>query len=507
MITLINPPGIKSLAGLQIHAPNPPLGLAYIAAVVKQSGRPCTVIDATGLGLDVVGPYPGRDDLLLQGLPFEHIVQRIPDETDVIGVTCTFSSLWPLTRHLIQDIRKRFPKVLIVVGGEHVTALAEHTLTTSPVDIVVMGEGEETFLNLLTAHENKQDFLSIGGIAFLRDGRMVSTGLSLRNRNIDALPLPDWDAIPIGEYIDRAQTNGINLGRSMPIMMTRGCPYRCSFCSSPGMWTTRYVPRDPVRIVDEMAMYIKKYNVRNFDSQDLTAIVKRSWVIHLCREIIDRRLNITWQMPTGTRSEVFDVEVIRLLYQSGCRLLSFAPESGSVELLKSVQKQVDLTSMERAIRVSLQHGFKVSCFFVIGFPNETKKTLGDTMTLIRRLAWIGVHDVTVTKFVPYPGSLIFREINQIKLNDEFFISPMDFYTANAPSYAQEISSRSLYHTMLWMFVNFYILSFILRPFRVMKILWIAITTGEEQTKYAKWFRYRFLNRNKWRKALNRQPKK
>jgi len=500
MITLINPPSIKSLSGLNIHTPNPPLGLAYIAAAIKQSGRELTVIDATGEALDVVKPYPERDDLMIQGLDPGDIVSRIPADTEIIGLTTTFSSNWPLSRIVLDHIRERFDHVLIVAGGEHMTAIPKHVLTYSQADVVVLGEGEETFLNLIDVYQNKGDIANVAGLAFFREGEFITTGLSPRKKNLDDLPIPDWDSFPISEYIDRAQTNGINLGRSMPILMTRGCPYRCTFCSSPNMWTTRYVPREPKTIIDEMELYAKKYNVTNFDSQDLTAIVKRSWAIQFCQELIDRDLNITWQMPTGTRSEVFDDEVSELLYRSGCRLLSFAPESGDTEILRTVKKQIDLESLKRAVKIALRHGFVVSCFFVIGFPNDTRKSLRESMKLLRKLAFLGVHDVTVSKFVPYPGSPLFKEMqqaNKIELDDTFFISPMDFYTNKAPSYADAISSRQLYWIMIWMFVNFYVLSFLLRPLRVAKTIVKAIVTGEEQTKYAKWFIYRFFNRRKW----------
>ena len=128
----------------------------------------------------------------------------------------------------------------------------------------------------------------------------------------------------------------------MPILGTRGCPFQCTFCSNPGMWTQRWIARDPVALADEMELYVRKYRVTNFDFQDLTAIVKRQWIVDFCRELIARDLKITWQMPSGTRAEVFDAEVADLLYRSGCRALAFAPESGSPEILKIVRKQVDL---------------------------------------------------------------------------------------------------------------------------------------------------------------------
>jgi len=502
-VTLINPPGTKSFSGLQMHVPNPPIGLAYIAAALKEGGHACTIIDGAGEALDRVSPYPDRSDFLVQGLPIEEIIARIPADTEVVGVGCMFSTLWPLAHVIAAKVREAFPGVPLVLGGEHGTAVPEYVLRQSCFDLVVLGEGEETILHLLDALRDKRTFFEVKGIAFLDgDDKFVSTGLSARRRDVDSIPMPDWDALPIEEYIARHQVNGVNMGRSMPLLATRGCPYQCTFCSNPGMWTRRWIPRDPVKVADEIELYTRKYDVVNFDFQDLTAIVKRQWAIDFCNEIIRRGLKITWQMPSGTRSETFDDEVADLLYRSGCRALAFAPESGDEALLEAVKKQVSIEHLLDAVRVSLKRGLTLSCFFVIGFPGETEASLKKTMRLVRKLAVMGVHDVSVTKFVPYPGSELFHQLQKdgrIALDDAFFVSPMDFYTQDAPSYSDNIPTSKLYWSMIWMFVNFYVLSGLTHPFRTLRILYKAVTEQKEETRYAKWLVDRLYTRRKWRK--------
>ena len=356
MIALVNPPGIKTFSGLQMHTPNPPLGLAYVAAALREAGFDYQVIDATGSALDAVSPYPDRSDFMMQGLTLDETVRRIPANAEVIGVSCMFSTLWPLTHRVADAIRARFPRALLVLGGEHGTAVPEHVLATSPFDVVVLGEGEETFVELLRARARGVPLAEVKGIAYRDNGRAVTNGLSERRRDVDGIAPPDWKSFPIGEYIDRHQTNGMNLGRSMPILGTRGCPFQCTFCSNPAMWTQRWIARDPVRLADEMERYLREYGATNFDFQDLTAIVKRQWIVDFCRELIGRNLNVTWQMPSGTRAEVFDAEVADLLYRSGCRALAFAPESGSPEILTAVKKQVDLGHMLASMRAAVRRG-------------------------------------------------------------------------------------------------------------------------------------------------------
>ena len=485
-----------------MHTPNPPLGLAYIAAALTEAGFEHRVIDGTGEALDAVSPYPDRADFMIQGLSIDEISRRIDPASDVIGISCMFSTLWPVVHRVADAVREKAPGVLLVLGGEHGTAVPDHVLATSPFDVVVLGEGEDTFVELLRARAAGRPLGEVKGIAFREGDRVVNTGLSARRRDIDTIPLPEWESFPIREYITRHQTNGINLGRSMPMLGTRGCPFQCTFCSNPAMWTQRWIARDPKRLADEMELYVRRYAVTNFDFQDLTAIVKRQWIVDFCRELIARDLNITWQMPSGTRAEVFDAEVADLLYRSGCRALAFAPESGSPKILKAVKKQVDLDHMLTAMRAAVRRGLKLSCFIVIGFPDDTPGTLRQTLSLIRRMAVLGVYDVAVSKFVPYPGSELFRRLQRegkIELDDAFFVSPMDFYTAKAPSYADAVSSRRLYRTMMWFFVNFYVISFALRPWRVVRALVRAAITGREETRYAKWFVDVYFTRRRWRR--------
>ncbi len=509
VFVVIAPPGIKAFSSIQMQTPNPPLGAAYIAGALKAAGLRCKVIDAVGEGITQIGAYKTRPDMKVQGLTEEQILERIPAEADIIGFSCMFSTLWPITRDIAARVRDRFPRALLVLGGEHGTAVPESVLRTSVIDMVALGEGSETVLDIAAAWRaapgSRDSWSGIKGIAYLgADGRMIDTGLAPRKRDVDSIPLPDWDSLPIREYIDRHQINGANIGRSMPLLATWGCPYQCTFCSNPGMWTQAWIPRSPKLVADEMEFYKKKYDVTNFDFQDLTAMIQRRWILEFCRELVERRLDVTWQLPSGTRAEVFDEEVARNLYAAGLRLLSFAPESGSPKMLKLVKKQVDLDKMLNSMRVALGVGFKLSCFIVIGFPGETAETLGETMTLIRRMARLGVHDIAVSKFVPYPGSKLFKELQasgRIKLDDDFFIMPMDFYTSRAPSFVDGITSRRLYFTMLWMFVNFYAISFLTRPWRVLEAV-VAVATGREETRLAKWVNDVFVVRRNWKRQAH-----
>src|SRR3970040_2203180 len=133
-------------------------------------------MDGTGEALDAVSPYPDRGDFMVQGLTLDEIVARIDPETDVVGISCMFSTLWPLTNRVAHAVREKLPTALLVLGGEHGTAVPEHVLTTSPFDVVVLGEGEETIVSLLRARAAGAPLRGVAGIGFREGGEIVKTG-------------------------------------------------------------------------------------------------------------------------------------------------------------------------------------------------------------------------------------------------------------------------------------------------------------------------------------------
>jgi radical SAM superfamily enzyme YgiQ (UPF0313 family) len=341
---------------------------------------------------------------------------------------------------------------------------------------------------------------NVPSIAYLEDRAFVRTSGVIREKDVDTLAHPDWDSIPIERYIELGQLNGVNLGRSMPLLATRGCPYQCTFCSNPNMYTTRWYPRNPVDVVDEMEEYNRKYRVTNFDFQDLTAFVRRSWIVDFTQELIRRNCSFTWQLPSGTRSEVFDGEVADLIYRAGCRNLAFAPESGDPRILKDIKKHLSIENLEKAAMTAVARGLNLSVFIVIGFPTDDRESMRASLKFLRRMARHGVQDCVVSKFTPYPGSPLFKELQaagKIGLDDEFFITPMDFYTSGSASYCNNLSSKELHGWMLVLFWNFYLLSFVMYPWRTARILLKALFAGTEETRYAKFLNEKLYTRSKW----------
>jgi len=461
----------------------PPLGLAYVAGTLKHAGFDVCAIDALGESLDT--RHQTRNDCYLYGLSPRETVERIPDGSDVVGISVGFSFEWPFCRDLAGLIRRRFPKALILAGGEHVTAVPDRSLRESAVDIGVLGEGEETTLAVARAlHSSGFDPEVIRGIAFkTADGETVVNARRARTRDIDDIPWPAWDLVPIENYLERGMGFGVNRGRSMPLMASRGCPYQCTFCSNPSMWTTRWIARDPNLLLDEMRHYQDVYGAQNFDFYDLTAIVKKSWIVDFCRKIEERGMTFTWQLPSGTRSEAIDDEVAEWLHRSGCRNLSYSPESGSPTVLDRIKKRIKVDSVIASIASSHRQGMYVKCNIIFGFPGETMKEIFESYWFIVRMAMAGAYDLAIWAFSPYPGSELFDQIfksGRLKLDDAYYDSLRSYSdTTRTVSYSEHISDRKL-KLLRWLGVAlFYGMSWLRRPTRPFKMAWNMLVGRQE----------------------------
>lgn len=465
-ITLIHPPTLLNLGTVGTAKPTLPIGLAYIAAAARAAGHTVRVVDAIAMA-----PYETwRDgELSRVGADVAAIVAAVPDDTEVIGIGCMFSFIWPGVRELVHALRARFPAATIIAGGEHLTALPVRSLAEAPIDYAVLGEGEETFVELLDVLGRGGDPAGVAGIAFRRDGTVHQTPRRARIRAIDDIAWPAWDLFQPDVYNAHRFSLGIRLGYSMPILATRGCPYRCTYCTSPQMWTTRWVARDPVRLVDEIEAYHQRYGATSFLFHDLTAVIRRDWMTAFCEELLRRGLAVSWQLPAGTRCEAFDQPLAALMVRAGCRYLCFAPESGSDELRTRVQKRLDRDVLLNAVRAAVAAGMHVTCFLMIGVPDETTASLRDTERLARTLAREGIEDISCHYFYPAPGSQLYHELaaqGRLTGDDTELMAPLLISNLLLPPercYTTHVSHRELSRWRLRIFASFYGTRYFTRP--------------------------------------------
>lgn len=472
-VVLVRPPML--VPKLALTAPTcPPVGIAYLASSLRDRGHRVTVLDAVGEAPDQFLPC-ADPHFLGHGLSAEELAARVPPDTEVIGVSCMFSHEWPITREVLEHLARRCPDALLVVGGEHATALPETVLDGSaPVAVVVRGEGEETLAEVVRWRHRPEVLAGLAGVATRGADGVVVTPARGRIRGIDAIPAPAWDLLPIDTYLDRGHGFGVHRGRSMPIVATRGCPYRCTFCSSPSMWTTRWEPRSPAEVLAEIERYLDERGAENIDFYDLTAIVKRSWVIEFCELVIASGRTFSWQLPSGTRSEALDAEVVGLLRRAGCRNMSYAPESGSPEVLERIKKKVDLDRMKRSMRHAVRAGINCKANIILGLPGETHREVWQTLRFCAEVAVLGLHDLSITPFSPYPGTELFDELRAAgripELDDDYYFGLASYSDLTSTvSYSEHIGDRALGRYRFLGMATFYAVSFLCRPWRAIAV--------------------------------------
>ena len=453
----------------------PPLGLAYLAGALLARGHEVSVVDAIGEDIEHLAVFDAKKSIFLRGLPTEEIVDRIPQDTGLIGVSCMFSYQWLTVRPLIDAIKERFPRTPLVIGGEHPTGLAREVLRTSRVDYAVMGEGEETAVALADALQQGRKPEELEGLAFrARDGEIVINPRRKRIASIDDIPLPAWHLFNLEAYISHNQPHGAARGRFIPMLATRGCPFQCTFCTSPQMWTTRWVARKPQLVVDEMEKYIRQYGIVDFQFEDLTAIVRRDWILEFCTEIERRGLKLTFQLPSGTRSEAVDGEVARALKRAGCHEFAFAPESGDEAVLKSIKKKVKLSRMFESAQQTMEAGINLGCFFILGFPEDTWSSVRNTYRTIARCAWMGFSSVNVNAYSPQPNTESFQALRKAgaipSFDDAYYLSLFTFQGLTPKtSYNPLFGPKVLTALVLNGFVVFYVVSFLRHPRKLVSV--------------------------------------
>lgn len=477
-VALVAPPTITAPKTLSFYGAVPPLGLAYVAAAAEQAGHKVEVVDATGEGLERLRPWStGVGEMVLQGLDTPEILERF-EGPEVLGISHLFLHQSDWLRGFVAAARRRWPEVLIVLGGENATAHAGAWMARGEVDCCVLGEGEQTFEALLAAVAELPEEASrtqrSTAIASL-PGLWGSAGkgpASPRNRNLDTVAEPAWHHFPVEAYLAAGKSGGVDRGPSMPVLTSRGCPFRCTFCSAPTMWGTRYERRSVRAVVDEIEGLQDRYGIRNVDLNDLTAMLTKDWILELCEEVEARGLNVTLQLPSGTRSEAIDEEAAEAMFRAGVRNFTYAPESGSEEVLRRIKKRVKLPSLRRSLRGAISAGLQTHASIIIGFPGERWQDLWQSWKLSQALADDGLHTLSVMVFAPYPGSALYEELRKSGrlIEDEaWYYGALLRSAGGGRSHHDFLDARALGGIQLAMLLTFFARQYLQRPERLLSI--------------------------------------
>lgn len=386
-VVLINPPypaeeryGKFAAAGSSL----PAYGLLTMAAVLEKNGHTVCIIDAPARDFDLAGTI-------------ERVLTFSPR---LVGLTAVTPAIHR-AHHVALRCRELLPAAVTVIGGPHISACPEKTMTDYPAfDVGVIGEGEMT-LAALTDNAGNAAGIS-GTIHRGPDGRLVREPPREVIPNLDSLPVPAWHLL---DGFPHAYRPALFKYRRLPaasIITSRGCPNQCIFCDTSVFRST--VRRHSVDyLLDMLRRLHGRYGVREISFEDDTFTLKRSYVLELCRRLTASKLRISWTV--NARVNLVDAELLRAMRRAGCWQVSYGIESGDQRILDFIRKQTTVEQASRAVRLSRQAGLEVKGFFIIGFPTETAESLAATERFIRREP---LSDVSVFKLTPLPGSQVYK---------------------------------------------------------------------------------------------------
>jgi len=372
-----------------------PLGLGYLSAIAISKNHEVKLLDTLLEGLETCRSFD--DHFNEYGLLDEDILTHIRNfKPKVIGISCTFTSRWPIVSKLISKIKKEFSDVLIIIGGIHPSNAPESVLNDENVDFIAIGEGEisfEKFLRYLDGEDIRLE--SIQGFGFKKDGALHINKNRDFVKKLDDIPMPARNLLPYEKYIKFNRNS---------IIATRGCPFQCLFCSMHTVMGRNYRQRSATKVVDEIEYIKKTYNADFFSFDDDNLTLNSAFIIELCDEIIRRKINIHWNTPNGVNINSLTYEGLSKMKAAGCYSTCLAIESGDEGILKIMRKNISLEKVKQVVDWCRELGIFTLAYFVIGMPGETIESLEITKKFALSLP-LDVINVFIAS--PFPGTEFF----------------------------------------------------------------------------------------------------
>jgi len=411
-ILFIQPPAFSwRLNRLDIN-PNPPMGAAYMAAVLEREGYEVGILDAFVEGW-FRDPVPLEDDpenipfdaVERVGLSFKEIAARIEAfKPDVIGITNLFTCQRKNAHTVCRIVKEIDRDIIVVIGGKNPTALTDVTMQDPNIDFAIRGEGEATMLQLLRAVEQGQDFATIDGVAYRdADGTLRVNPKTQFIDDMDTIPFPARHLLPMELYFDAAIAHGGSLinRRYASVITSRGCPAECFFCSAHGSMGYKFRYRSVENVLAEIDELVKTYQIGEILFEDDNLTMHRERAKRLCNALIERNYNLTWDTPNGLMAITLDNELLLKMKQSGCYRVNLAIESGNQHVVNNViRKPLDLKKVPPMIDYARSIGLQVGLYLVIGNPGETLDQMRESY-LFARKSKVFPH---VSVAMPLPGT-------------------------------------------------------------------------------------------------------
>ncbi|MDP6642282.1 MAG: radical SAM protein [Candidatus Nanoarchaeia archaeon] len=379
--------------GKKVGPKSEPLSLAYIGAMLKKHNHEVKILDCEALDYS-----------------FEEVEDYLKkNEFDVVGIAM-ITIMYSQTMTICKLVKKMYPKAKIIVGGPHPSAHgnAKEILETEfLIDYCVVGEAEKTFVELLNLIENKKEdhkeLLKVNGISYRNNEEVMITRPRDTVKELDEFPIPDRSLLNMSLYRPT-----VSYYRKLPayiILTSRGCGYRCTFCSKVFDKEFRY--HSPERVVEEMKILVEEHGAKEIVFRDDTFTMKFDWTKEVCEKIIESNLNKKVKWSCMTRVSLVNPELLRLMKEAGCWGIHFGVESGSQRLLDMIKKDVTIKQIKDAFKWCREIGIESRAFMMIGLPTETRDESLKTINFAKELDpdWA---QFTIT--TPYPGTELYDQV-------------------------------------------------------------------------------------------------
>jgi radical SAM superfamily enzyme YgiQ (UPF0313 family) len=358
-----------------------PFWLSYGASILKKEGYSAIL-----------------KDCIAEGMPKEEFIdwlkRKSPDIVVIETATASIYNDLELTKRISEEI-----ETTTVLCGPHVTALPHETLENKFVNFVIIGEYEYALKNLVDKLDSGKDTSKLNGVCFREGNKTIINPRAPLIDNLDELPFPIRDSLPMEKYIDPFCKHAPNA----QMISSRGCPNQCSFCLEPLVYGKKnYRMRSPENVVDEMEYLVNNYKVKEIYFDDSSFSVNRTRVDKICQEILDRGLDIYWSCMADSNLRK---DTLKKMNSAGCIALKFGVETSDIQILKNINKPFSSQDAKSVVEDCKKVGIETHATFIFGLPGETSNTINKTMKFAFDL---GTETAQFSSVIPFPGTGLFE---------------------------------------------------------------------------------------------------
>jgi anaerobic magnesium-protoporphyrin IX monomethyl ester cyclase len=387
----------------------PPLGLGYLAAIAEKNKISCKIMDANILQMKI-------DDVIAE-------IEK--DTPKIVGISVNLFS-YRTSLRLTNKLKENFPDIIVILGGPTPSNTPLKVINGCKADAVVVGEGEETFNEIINNYKNKKPlFKDVNGIIYRDRENIIQNRGRDFIKDINSIPFPAYYLLPdLKIYKSRARKKPI-----APLLTSRGCPYQCIYCSK-DVFKNVCRMRSPENIIKEIDTLVEEYGVKQIDILDDNFAINKKRTEKILDILIERNYDLCINLQTGVRTEGLDQNIINKMKKAKIWKMSIGVESGVPAMLGKIKKQLDLKHVLDVTNMAKKCGMKVYGFFMIGLPGDTPETMQKTIDFAVKM------DPNIANFcitTPFPGTELY---NMIKKRGRFLID-MD-NGINAGFYANQI---------------------------------------------------------------------